>query len=105
MSNTQNNKQTIKVGSRDDKVLVINRNTISSAEYNREMGRVLAIASYKTYIDKQVVTPAIDLEVYEEFARPTKASQELMAVKRTLKEIEAEPIKPKKAAAKSTYET
>lgn len=105
MSNTQNNKQTIKVGSRDDKVLVINRNTISSAEYNREMGRVLAIASYKTYIDKQVVTPAIDLEVYEEFARPTKALQDLMAVKRILKEIEAEPIKPQKAAAKYTYET
>lgn len=105
MGSIQNKKQTIKVGNRDDKILVINRNAISSAEYNKEMGRVLAIASYKAYINKQVVTPAIDLEVYEEFARPTKALQDLMAIKRILKEIEEEPIKPSKAAANYTFQT
>lgn len=54
---------------------------------------MLAIASYKTYINKQVITPAIDLEVYEEYVRPTKALQDLLAIQSVLKEIEAEPIK------------
>lgn len=105
MQSTSNKKSIIKVGSRDDQILVINRNVTSQAEYNKELGRVLAIATYKTYMNKQLITPAIDLEMYEDYARPTKALQDLMAIKRVLKGIEAEPIKPSKAAAKYTYDS
>lgn len=66
---------------------------------------MLAVATYKVYKDKQIITPAIDLEMYDDYVKPSKALQDLMAIKRVLKEIEAEPIKPSKAAAKYTYDT
>ena len=103
-NNVEKKRETIKVGDRDDQILVVNRNITSQAEYNKELGRVLAIASYKTYINKQVITPAIDLEVYEEYVRPTKALQDLLAIQGVLKEIEAEPIKQNSAAQKYTYD-
>lgn len=105
MANALNKKSTIKVGNRDDQILVINRNVTSQAEYNKELGRVLAVATYKVYKDKQIITPAIDLEMYDDYVKPSKALQDLMAIKRVLKEIETEPIKPSKAAAKYTYDT
>lgn len=104
MAELKNKRTIVKVGNRPDKIAVINQNTVSQAEYNKELGRVLLIASYQSYIDKQVITPAIDLEVYSDYARPTKALQDLMAIESVLKKIEKEPLKANKEAQKYTYD-
>ena len=72
MANLQNKKKTIKVDGVDN-VYVLNKPDARSEDYAEELGGILLIAKYKTYIDKEVVTPALDMGLYTEFARPLRA--------------------------------
>lgn len=104
MANLQNKKKTIKVDGVDN-VYVLNKPDARSEDYAEELGGILLIAKYKTYIDKEVVTPALDMGLYTEFARPLRAFQDLIATRNVLRQIEKEPLRPGKAAKEYTLKT